>query len=184
MRITFAPDQTLYHGTINIYAQVIQECGIDIIKRKNDGVDFGPGFYLSVGDLEQAKQWARDRARYPVYHGEALDKIGITRAQFKAIKAEVVSVVLAFKIKDPDKWLELRHKVFKFDGISWKQFVWEGRQLTEPPSEYDWAFGPLADGGISGTTPIEVRSRPGGNQLSIHNKSTAEMLELVEVISC
>lgn len=40
MQVIFQPEETLYHGTISIYADIIKEYGIDIIGRKKAGVDF------------------------------------------------------------------------------------------------------------------------------------------------
>lgn len=180
--IRFHSDQTLYHGTIDIYAQIIQEFGIDIIRRKDSGVDFGPGFYVTVGKKQQSKEWAMHKALHPSY-SNALEKIGITPAKFITIAEKVKPVIIAFKIKDPQAWLKLRYKEFNLDDLDWKNFVWSGRKLTDPP-EYDWIFGPVADGGIYEPSPDGIRTIKNCNQLSIHNKETANMLELLEVIPC
>ena len=184
MHITFQPEQILYHGTIDIYAQVIEKFGIDIIRRKNGGVDFGPGFYVTVGKKEQAIGWAKNKALNPTYSKDALEKIGMTFADFSSIKDKVFPVIISYKIKEPEAWLELRHKVFISNDANWKRFVWLGRQLTDPLEEYDWIFGPVADGGVYGRTSNGIIALDGYNQLAVHNKEIASMLELLEVKSC
>lgn len=69
--MVFNPDQLLYHGTTNLNAKIITRYGgIRIIKREKGGVDFGPGFYVTVGKERQALEWAKFKAKYPTYIGE------------------------------------------------------------------------------------------------------------------
>lgn len=183
MQVGFNPQDYLYHGTSDLYCDIIQNHGIRIIKRPKGDVDFGPGFYVSVGLQQQAAKWALDKATFPTYNKEALEIIEMTYRDFMSVKDNFKPMVLKYRIKDPLGWKELKSKVFLEDNDAWKNWIFHWRKEQSTP-EYDWIFGPVADGGLRQDSYREIRSQRGCNQLSIHSQKAIEMLELVEVIPC
>lgn len=182
MYLQFNPREYLYHGTIDIYSEVLVEHGIRIITRPNGRVDFGPGFYLSVGKLDQVKVWASQKVDTPRYIEEVLDLIGVTRRDFYAMVENLKPVVLVYKIKDIARWQQLNKKEFTTGSPEWKEYVWNWRNLNPPPvQDYDWIFGPLADKNLYGP-PCQIMAKPDCNQLSIHTSRAIELLELVDRI--
>jgi hypothetical protein len=184
LRYTFNPADDLYHGTLDIYADLIIKHGIKIITRSKGGVDFGPGFYLTFGNEEQARNWADKKAELPaIPNRQVLDLLQMTVRDFLGIRDSIKPSIVKFRIKDPDAWMSLRRKIFTRDDIEWKRYVWTWRQATEPPEQYDWIFGPVADGGINQASFQKILAYNDHNQLSVHNEKAAQLLEVREVIS-
>lgn len=182
LHLHFNPEATLFHGTTNIYGKVLYEHGIRIITRKNGRVDFGPGFYLSVGNFRQAIDWARKSATFPTYIKEALDLIGLSYEDYKKIADDLKPLVVCYRIKDIDKWQQLNKREFLVDNIQWKSYVWNWRNANPlPKQDYDWVFGPLADNKLNGHSS-EIAAIPSANQLSIHTAKAIELLELVDCV--
>lgn len=183
MRVGYNPRDYLYHGTNDLYYDIIRNHGIRIIKRPKGDVDFGPGFYVSVGLQQQAAKWALDKATNPTYNKEAFEIIGMTFRDFMSVKYNLKPVVLKYRINDPSRWKELKHKIFLEDNDGWRNWIFHWRKQQCTP-EHDWVFGPVADGGLRQDAPHEIRSLRGFNQMSVHSQKAIEMLELLEVISC
>jgi hypothetical protein len=188
LKIAFDPHQILYHGTTDLYGFLLEQHGIKIIKRVKDGVDFGPGFYVTAGIKEQAIEYARRRAQKPVPPNpdilELFEKSGLSKADFFERAGKLTPVLVSYRIKDVEAWVELSNEVFLKDSLRWREHVWTWRQATNPPEQYDWVFGPVADGGLYQTSPNTIKAFQNMNQLSIHNIKTTELLELLEVESC
>lgn len=183
LKVSFDSHQFLYHGTIDLYGRIISEHGIHLIKRPRGDVDFGPGFYVTVGLKSQAVKWAKDKANNPNYSKDALDIIGMTIREFFDIKDSVKPVVLKFRITNPEMWTNLEHILFQEDNVEWKKFVFQHRKEHKPPNKH-WIFGPVADGGLSGNSSRSIIALPGYNQMSLHSSEALNMLELIEVITC
>ena len=180
MYLQFNPREYLYHGTIDIYSKVFLDHGIRIITRQNGRVDFGAGFYLSVGNFKQAAVWARQKAEFPVYIEEVLDLNGVTRRDFYAMSEDFKPKVLVYKIKDIVTWQQLNKKEFTIDNAEWKNYVWNWRNANPIPNqEFDWVFGPLADNKLDGR-PNEIFGKSSCNQLSVHTSRAIDLLEIVE----
>ena len=183
MNVVFDPSQLVFHGTIDLYANIIEKRGMKLINRKKRGVDFGPGFYLSVGIEQQALEMALQRKEVPRYYSEALEPEGITYNDFRGLRDSVRPAIMMYRIRDIGTWQQLRHKVFLEDDLDWKRYVWKCRHDGNIPIEsYDWVFGPVADGGYDSVAPELIKdAKDGYNQISIHNQETYELLELLEV---
>ncbi|BCC14001.1 hypothetical protein BC30048_4426 [Bacillus cereus] len=184
MNLQFDPQQFFYHGTVDIFGNLISE-KIIIVKRKNKGVDFGSGFYLTT-NLTKAKIWAKDKAKYAVMPAsEVLELLQMTPRDFLSMKKELKPVVLKYRIKDHEKWLNLNNKIFTKESLNWKQHILEWRKRDDIPSEWDWTYGPVADGGINQQDYHLVKAIFEMDQMAVHNELRAnELLELVEVIPC
>jgi hypothetical protein len=152
--------------------------GIKIITRKNIGVDFGPGFYVTVGDEQQAWDLAHRRAKRPIIpSGQVLEMLEMTIRDFLAIKQTLKPAIIKYKINDVDNWLKLKHKVYLEDSREWQKHVWVWRQNTSPPGTFSWVFGPVADGGLGSSFFENIRAYPNMNQLAIHNEEAIRMLD-------
>jgi len=184
LRIRFDSGEYLYHGTIDLFGELIRRHGIKIIKRSKNGVDFGPGFYLTVGNELQAKEWAERKATNPaIPNTEILNMLQMTVRDFLGSRHTIKPCIVKFRISDPIAWMSLRKIIFTKDDSSWKRHVWMWRQARVPPEQYDWIFGPVADGGINKEAFQGIEAYPSHNQLSVHNEDVTQYLELVEVIS-
>lgn len=184
MRFHFDFTEYLYHGTIDLFGELIRQHGIKIIKRSKNGVDFGPGFYLTVGNEEQARVWAERKAENPaIPNAEILELLQMTVRDFLGIRTSIKPCILKYRITDTTAWMSLRKIIFTKDDHLWKRHVWIWRQAQSPPEQYDWIFGPVADGGINKETFQGIDAYPIHNQLSLHNEDVTRFLELVEVIS-
>lgn len=107
MNITFNSQHYLYHGTIDLYGDLIKQKGIHIIQRTNNGVDFGSGFYLSSNDKELAIRTAiRRTEKTPPPSDEVLKLLGMNRLQFlvERNKKGFKPVLLKFQINDYEVW--------------------------------------------------------------------------------
>ncbi|MGY0691384.1 DUF3990 domain-containing protein [Virgibacillus sp. FSP13] len=181
------PDLPLYHGTISLYSDSIVKHGVKIFPRKKGGVDFGPGFYLT-NSFDQAKEWAERRTDRPIPNKQVLDLSGITIHDFLGMKRGFKPVVLRFRINDLIKWKQLNYKIFEFDNNKWKFLVWNMRQdnqhLLKPKFNFDWIYGPVADGGLVSMNYKDIKAYNNKNQLAVLTNGAAEYLELLEVIQC
>lgn len=181
----FNPQNFFYHGTINIFSELIKDTGIKITARQNNGVDFGPGFYLTT-NFHQAAKWAKDRAIFsPVPSKEILQLLQMDTREFLSNKEEYRPSILKYQIKDEENWLDLNNKIFTKESINWKEHVWCWRTAEMPPEKWEWTYGPVADGGLGRTDYHSIRAHPHMDQLAVHNEMIANsLLQLTEVIPC
>jgi hypothetical protein len=73
--------------------------------------------------------------------------------------------------------------IFVSDNNDWKYLVWNMRQNIDG-LQYDWVFGPVADGGIVSSDFKDIKAFGNKNQFAILSKAAVECLELLEVIKC
>lgn len=167
-----------YHGTISLHVDSILE-GIRF--NINPGRrDFGQGFYITT-DFEQAAYWANRKATY--------ENKNRKKQELEPVKAVVVYIEI-----DLNNLLKLEGKFFSQPDVIWAEFVYNNRMGTEEANHnYDYIFGPLADG--TKLWPELDKYRNGGisiqklarlicpqrnqNQLSLH---TSRVLECIKVV--
>ncbi|WP_179952015.1 DUF3990 domain-containing protein [Bacillus sp. FDAARGOS_235] len=171
--LTFDANRSLYHGTIDLFGELIIQHGIKIVTRSGNGVDFGAGFYLT-NNLQQAIDCAKDRTEFPsVPNAHILNLLGMSTRDFLGLKHTFKPVVLEYKINNPEHWMSLDHKQFTKESINWKQHVWQMRQSQIIP-DYNWTFGPVADGGIFSDHYPSIKAHPHMDQLAVHAQSAAD----------
>ncbi len=73
--------------------------------------------------------------------------------------------------------------IFVSDNNDWKYLVWNMRQNIDG-LQYDWVFGPVADGGIVSSDFKDIKAFGNKNQFAILSEAAVECLELLEVIKC
>ncbi|KJR96606.1 MAG: hypothetical protein VR68_14110 [Peptococcaceae bacterium BRH_c4a] len=117
-----------YHGTISIHVPSLME---GIIVDKNKGrPDFGKGFYLT-SNLIEAEKWAIRKAGY-----ENTDRTS---------EEQVVPVILVARIINSDL-AKLAGKIFKVPDVIWAEFVYNNRRAEDFFHDFDFVYGPIADG--------------------------------------
>ncbi len=178
----YDPLLPLYHGTINLYADLIQEQGIKIFPRNKGSVDFGAGFYLTT-NYDQAREWAKRRTEKPIPSKQLLELSKMTVRDFLGMKESFKPVVLKFEIENIDHWLKLNYKIFKNANEDWKQFVSEMRRGDLAPSN-EWIYGPVADGGLLSENYQDIRAYNNKDQLAVLTEKAVKHLNMKEVIKC
>lgn len=182
LRLGLREGMSLYHGTINVYSDLITSKGIRIIPRKRVYTDFGNGFYLT-DNLEQAEAWARYLAENPKINPYIVDAFAINMSDLSKSLKQAKPVVIKYTLKDVNRFIDLNHQIFEDDSLPWKEFVVENR-AGDAYHEYDWIYGPVADGGIQTGYASQIRPHKGFTQLSIHTSIAINHLEEVEVMEC
>ena len=91
--------------------------------------------------------------------------------------------MIKLKIKDIKTWESLNYRMFFSDDNQWKKFVFQNRNAPFFQHNWDWIFGPVADGGLSKPSYLSIKAYPDMNQLSVHSKKAVDCLEILEVIS-
>lgn len=187
LHINYDPNLPLYHGTISLYSDSIVKHGVKILPRKKGGVDFGPGFYLTNSFI-QAKEWAERRTDRPIPNKQILELSGVTIQDFLGMKQDFKPVVLKFGVKDLIKWEQLTYKIFEVDNHDWKHLVWNMRQDTQnilqTEFNFDWIYGPVADGGLVSMNYKDIKAYNNKNQLAVLTNEAAKYLKTLEVIQC
>ncbi|OQP01074.1 hypothetical protein B1689_06425 [Geobacillus sp. 44C] len=183
MHIIYDYSLPLYHGTIHLYADIIMKHGIRIFPRRKGSTDFGSGFYLTA-NFAQAKEWAKRRTERPIPVQPMLELSGITIRDFLGMKKTFEPTVLKFEITNTENWIKLEHKIFNHDHDDWKQFVWMMRQGNLPLPQYDWIYGPVADGGLQSTDYHDIRAYQNKKQLAVLTYKVVQYLTISEVITC
>ncbi|MGD6869337.1 DUF3990 domain-containing protein [Bacillus cereus] len=186
MNIKFNSQHYLYHGTIDLYGDLIEQKGIRIIQRTDNGVDFGAGFYLSSHDTKLAVRTAiRRTEKTPPPSDEMLELLGMSRMEFliKRNNEGFKPVVLKFQINDYEAWNVKKHLQFCIDDEEWQKHVWKWRRINGAP-QMDTTFGPVADNGLRGASHLDILAIQNANQIAIHNQETADLLNLLEVKPC
>ncbi|WP_157843154.1 DUF3990 domain-containing protein [Bacillus sp. FJAT-42315] len=175
----------LYHGTINIYSDLIHKHGVQIFPRSKGGMDFGPGFYLTT-NYEQAKEWAERRATKPVLNKAILELSNMTVRDFLGMKHEFKPIILKFEVENVKEWEQLKYKVFEDDHLDWKKFVWIMRQAKHSLYQYDYdlVYGPVADGGLLSSNYTDIRAYANMDQLAVTTNKALQCLKITEVIEC
>lgn len=119
-----------YHGTISSHIDSIRR-GINL--NVNAGrPDFGCGFYLAC-DIEQAVIWSRRKA--------SLENKNRRREGLDLV--EPVVIVTKVYSRGLEK---LSGKIFDKPDVNWAEFVYNMRKGILSNHDYDFVFGPLADG--------------------------------------
>jgi len=183
--IAYDSNLPLYHGTISLYADIIIKHGIRIFPRRKGSADFGTGFYLTT-NFPQAKEWAKHRTERPIPIQPMLELHGIAIRDFLGMRKTFKPTVLKFAINDTENWVKLRHKIFSHDNDAWKQFVWTKRQsnFPFPQYDYDWIYGPVADGGLQSADYHDIHAYENKNQLAVLTYRAVQYLTILEVITC
>jgi hypothetical protein len=185
MQLEFNLDSksVLYHGTIDFYVEHIVNKGISIVNREIVDSDFGNGFYMTVDNFNQAKEWAEYTARHPRPIKQLLCEMNKSVDDFLEQRMRMKPIVIAFRINDILCFERLNKQIYTVDSLRWKEFVVENRS-GGTIHLYDWVYGPVADGGIQSLYPSEIKAYNGYNQLSVHTKEAINCIEILEVIEC
>jgi hypothetical protein len=183
LRITYNPSLSLYHGTIDLYSDIISENGIKIFPRNKGGVDFGPGFYLTT-NFDQAKEWAKRRTAKPIANKQILELASMTVRDFLGMKEQFKPVVLKYEIKSINNWLKFNHNKYEVDDKDWKEFVWIMRQVDSPLEHFNfhWIYGPVADGGLLSADYKDIKAYSNKDQLAVLTNEAAKYLKITGVL--
>lgn len=182
MDLDFDVSATFYHGTVDIYGELIMEKGIKIFNDTPFGLDFGAGLYLTQENKEQAVRLAEQRARkVKVPRKEILDMLGLDAAGFLEINKSLKPALISFRIKDYQMWELLKHKTFSKESLTWKEYICKWRNIYNVNDEFDTTFGPVADGGYDSGYAYQIKAYKDYNQLAIHTQVAADLFEITNL---
>lgn len=193
--ISNLPDK-VYHGTISIYKDSLVN-GINI-KRCNDFVDFGKGFYTTT-NYEQARSFAIRNAKKNNLLREKKIK-----QNSKWIPKFAKPMVVLYNV-DRSKLSKLNGYYFKEPNEKWAEFVFNNRMGLELKvsefhnidEKFDFIYGSMADAQIATLVEdvrlgkikfrqfcdaIEPFDRYNQDQLSFHTRISIECLSLNDFI--
>jgi hypothetical protein len=94
LELIFDSERVLYHGTTNLFADHIRKNGIKIYPRKF-GADFGHGFYMTMGNENQALKWATIKSKnVGIPDKQLLEDMKMTVRDYISIAKELKPAIL------------------------------------------------------------------------------------------